>query len=518
MPIDPTIVTGLAPQAPSAAMIQAAEAQRAAQEKRREEAELRQILASAPDDETAIALLNRSGKVDYATKLRDQLDKHRQSVDQTYLNDLKKDEAETGLLVKVAQGVTNQSTLDAARQLFSSYSPEGQQLAQQLPQTWDDTAAERMQQFVQMGLTAEQHSKAQQDSYDKLMSGDWDRGTAELLATADTPDEAQGVLAMLQARKAPKAILDRFAPLVQQWSPETRQHVADMALSEKDRRDLAEKAAERQAQAASRAANDQRMAATAAETARHNRAMEARPVGGAAGAGASGTDAKAIADAIAKGDQPPTLTGLYRFAAPVRAELARQGYDLTRATEDWNATSKYLSTLNGAQQTRLRQAINFTQESVPLIRQLVTEWDSAGLPLLSKTNLEAAASGAYGQTQQSLARRLKGQIADLTSELGTVYKGGNSSTDESLRLAAENLQADWSKKAALDALTQIEKNLQFRANSIKNVGPVGGREQNPYAPESTTSGGGAIAEGTERPVPGHPGVVAVYRGGRWIVK
>jgi hypothetical protein len=178
------------------------------------------------------------------------------------------------------------------------------------------------------------------------------------------------------------------------------------------------------------------------------------------------------------------MKGLYRFTGPVRAELARQGYNLTKATEDWNSTSKYLATLNGAQQTRLRQAVEFTRESLPLVQGLVTEWDSAGLPLLSKANLDAAASGAYGAKQQSLAVRLKGQIADLTSELGTVYKGGNSSTDESLKLAAQNLQGNWSKQAALDALKQIDTNLTIRANSIKNTGPVA-NTGNPYAPQTT---------------------------------
>jgi hypothetical protein len=220
----------------------------------------------------------------------------------------------------------------------------------------------------------------------------------------------------------------------------------------------------------------------------HKRFKEAGTVvrvstGGAAAAGGA-SDAKTIAQAIISGDQPPDMKGLYRFTGPVRAELARQGYNLTKATEDWNSTSKYLATLNGAQQTRLRQAVEFTRESLPLVQGLVTEWDSAGLPLLSKANLDAAASGAYGAKQQSLAVRLKGQIADLTSELGTVYKGGNSSTDESLKLAAQNLQGNWSKQAALDALKQIDTNLTIRANSIKNTGPVA-NTGNPYAPQTT---------------------------------
>ena len=40
----------------------------------------------------------------------------------------------------------------------------------------------------------------------------------------------------------------------------------------------------------------------------------------------------------------------------IMAEAHRQHFDIAKANEDWTATQKYLGTLNGAQQTRLRQA------------------------------------------------------------------------------------------------------------------------------------------------------------------
>jgi hypothetical protein len=206
----------------------------------------------------------------------------------------------------------------------------------------------------------------------------------------------------------------------------------------------------------------------------------------AASGGATGDDAKTIAQAIVEGKQPPTLTGLYRFAAPVRAELARQGYDLTTATEDWNSVTKYLSTLNGAQQTRLRQAVTFANDSLNIIEDLNGKWNGGRFPLLNKANLAAAKQGVYGQDVQSVATQLEAQINDLVSELGTVYKGGNASTDESLRLAASNLKADWSKKTLDDAIKLVRKNLTIRTNSIRNT-EVAGSANNQYAPK--TSGG-----------------------------
>jgi hypothetical protein len=192
-------------------------------------------------------------------------------------------------------------------------------------------------------------------------------------------------------------------------------------------------------------------------------------------------DVKLSVQGMKAGTLPPQLPGrASKDYTAIMAEANRQGFDLAKANEDWVATQKHLSTMNGQQQERLRQAISFTKESLPLVRQLITQWDSAGYPVLSKAALDAAAAGAGTKEQQSLAVRLKGQIADLTSELGTVYKGGNSSTDESLKLAGENLSGSWSKQAALDAIDQIDKNIGFRENSMRNSRAVTSGGDNPY--------------------------------------
>lgn len=199
----------------------------------------------------------------------------------------------------------------------------------------------------------------------------------------------------------------------------------------------------------------------------------------------TGNDVKDIAGAIMNGDQPPTLTGLYRNAGPVRAELARNGFPLAQAEGDWKATQKHLATLNGAQQERLRQAITFTSDSTNIIDKLYDEWkqvgSASGIKLFNKASL-ATAKQLPGKAGE-VATALEAQINDLTSELGTVYKGGNSSTDESLKLASSNLSADWNEQTFKRALGLIRTNLQLRANSIKHSSIAGASESNPYAPK-----------------------------------
>lgn len=204
-----------------------------------------------------------------------------------------------------------------------------------------------------------------------------------------------------------------------------------------------------------------------------NNPLNNTKIKGATSGAESDGNAKAIAGAIISGDQPPDVKGLYKYSGAVRAELAKQGFDLSTANEDWTATQKHLASLNGPQQLRLRQAVDFASSSLDLVDSLATEWKGGQFPLLNAANLKLAKEGAYGQKAASLATRLGASVADLTSELATVYKGGNSSTDETLRLAAQNLNESWSTDTIKDGTDQIRKTLTYRKNSLKSVGVAG---------------------------------------------
>jgi hypothetical protein len=190
-----------------------------------------------------------------------------------------------------------------------------------------------------------------------------------------------------------------------------------------------------------------------------------------------------VADGIVEGALPPDLTSMYRDKIKIEAALQRKGFNLSLATSDWKAIQKHLSTLNGAQQERLRQAISFTGDSLDQIDSLYKEWKQVAgnsqFRILNKANLKIAKE--RGGRAGEVATNLEAQINDLISELGTVYKGGNASTDESLRLAAENLKADWNEQTFNRAIQQIHTNLKIRTNSIVNSQPAGLNNPNtPY--------------------------------------
>ena len=208
----------------------------------------------------------------------------------------------------------------------------------------------------------------------------------------------------------------------------------------------------------------------------------------AGGGGEKQDDVKLAVTAMKEGMAPPLLPGraTKEYLATI-AEAKRQGFDLASANMDWLATSKHLATLNGAQQTRLRQAVDTASHSLDVIEDLAKQWQGGKFPLLNKGQLAAAKAGALGPKAQSIATRLEAQISDVTSELGNVYMGGNSPTDHALSLAAKNLSADWTQSQLIDAIDLSRKNLKIRSNSMVNVGVAGASEDNPYAPPAAAA-------------------------------
>lgn len=205
-------------------------------------------------------------------------------------------------------------------------------------------------------------------------------------------------------------------------------------------------------------------------------------------AGGSGSPVEDIAQAIVDGLQPPETTGLYRYGAGVRAALAKKGYNMVAAQRDWRAVQRYMSTIEGPQQVRMRQAVDNAYHSLDVIEDLANQWKGGRFPALNRARVAAAKQGALGPDAQKIATALDAQIADVTSELANVYMGGNSPTDHAMDLARKNLAADWSQGQLLTLINQARTNLKIRQNSIANAGPIGISENSPYVP-TTPSGG-----------------------------
>jgi hypothetical protein len=191
-------------------------------------------------------------------------------------------------------------------------------------------------------------------------------------------------------------------------------------------------------------------------------------------------DATAIGDAIIAGEQPPDTRGLYRAGPKVRAYLAKKGFNLATAFTDWQATQKHVASLNNAQQTRLNQSINALPDLLDSVDAIASKWKGGKFPTLNKANLALAKGGAYGPEVASVANQLETQIADVVSDLGNVYMGGNSPTDHALGLAGKSLSAEWDEKVLHDMVKLAKSNVLIRRNSINTTGVAGASAGNPY--------------------------------------
>ncbi|HEX5470853.1 MAG TPA: hypothetical protein VFW73_03150 [Lacipirellulaceae bacterium] len=219
------------------------------------------------------------------------------------------------------------------------------------------------------------------------------------------------------------------------------------------------------------------------ETKRFNARMKATG-GGRGGSRAQDIDAAGeVAQGIQNGTQPPTLNGMYHLGAYVRADLARNGYNLAQATRDWNATNAHLRTLNGAQMTRMMTALNSLDQMIPQLREAYDKWQATGLPGGYKDyNKVALIAAAHGSGPSSgVAQNLLTLINDTASEMSYVYMGGNSPTDHALNLAESNLKGNWNAKTFDSSLELLQKNLQIRRNSIMTSPVIGISQNSPYA-------------------------------------
>lgn len=202
----------------------------------------------------------------------------------------------------------------------------------------------------------------------------------------------------------------------------------------------------------------------------------------------SQSDPKAIAAAIIRGEREPETGSLGRpIGAAVDTELAKAGYNKAAAITDWKATQRHVATMNGPQQLRLNQAINSLPDMLDTVDTLAAKWKGGRFPLLNKASLALAKGGTYGRDAASIANQLDTQIADVTSDLGVVYMGGNSPTDHALGLAATGLKGEWDERVLHDMVNLARKNVTVRRNSVLNTGVSGASPNNPYAPPPATS-------------------------------
>ena len=184
-------------------------------------------------------------------------------------------------------------------------------------------------------------------------------------------------------------------------------------------------------------------------------------------------NAKDIAQAMCRGDYVPTIAGL-RGGTPaaVAATISRMmrddfeecaQFNFAEAQTDWNAMQAYMRGLNGGPQIRLRQAISFAYESLPLVEKWAEAWNPKRWRTYNEFRNAVAFEGLLGREAQMTAMALDMLLADMQTELAVVYRGGGTPTME---LARHNLQINMSKDVLMQNVEVLRDLLNVRARSV----------------------------------------------------
>jgi hypothetical protein len=320
-----------------------------------------------------------------------------------------------------------------------------------------------------------------------------------LAATGGDPKAAIGILKPGQKPEAPKGITNETELELAAADPNNPQNAAaKAALAARPAKPTTERAPT-ETELALKAAQGDKTAAAALRILKPNQG------GLTPGEGQKRADARTVAQGIkqfvdtGEGLSPSILVGsrLTEQGMALNAELQRMGVDTGKLTREWTATSAAIKSLNGASQVRLAQVINKASASLDKLDELNQQWsDNAsrwGIKVLNHASLKAAQNGLYGSEAASVAQRLEGQIADVTSELGQGIMGGNSPTDHALSLASTNLSSDWTQKVLADSIKQVRYNLNLaqsaRNEMLSQVGVQGTQFETPAAGASKPPAG-----------------------------
>lgn len=206
--------------------------------------------------------------------------------------------------------------------------------------------------------------------------------------------------------------------------------------------------------------------------------------------GVSKDDVTSVSQAIINGDQPPEIKGLYKGGMAVKAELERQGFNLSKANQEWQAANRFTASSQGPQQLRVRQNIDALAQSLPHLQELVDKYNAGPYPALNSAMMAADYQGLTNPEASSLVKLIRQQISDVQAQTAGVIMGSGSPTDAAFQLAHDQLQTNWSKRDITAALDNMKLNLQYRVNALNNAVPDNNRyvKAPVIAPDAPNSG------------------------------
>jgi hypothetical protein len=207
-----------------------------------------------------------------------------------------------------------------------------------------------------------------------------------------------------------------------------------------------------------------------------------------------------LAAGIKKGDQPPTLTGLYGLSGPIRQKLEKDGFDLAGAQLQWQRAQKQIASLNGPQQVRFVGLANSVVNTIDEVRDLSEQMGNSGVPLLNKAKMEAYAQANGNSDKGQLTARYIAAVNTLKEEFANLANGGYAPTEAAWALANGQINGDFGVKQLGASLDEVQRLINYRLKAMPGLSTNGPGAPNAYLPQQ----GGANPGAAPPPQPGAP--------------
>lgn len=161
----------------------------------------------------------------------------------------------------------------------------------------------------------------------------------------------------------------------------------------------------------------------------------------------------------------------YRDRGAYTEALRKKGIDVGQADLNYYSMQREASALNGPTQTRLRQAISSTKETLPLLSKATEDLKASGINFTNMIDLKAKLNG-LSPDQKNKAVAYMTQLTTLQDELGVTLQSGGVPTDMAKQMAKDIFNPFYSADKMETAIQQVGLNMDIRQDVISNTSPI----------------------------------------------
>lgn len=230
---------------------------------------------------------------------------------------------------------------------------------------------------------------------------------------------------------------------------------------------------------------------------------------------------KDLSDGIVSGKTPPVLTGYgnSKIGPAVKADLARRGFDLTKASLEYESAHKQVLSLNGPQMVRYTGLAQSVVNTIDRVKELSVAMGNSGLTGFNAAKLATLINTAGNTEQGKIASQYLAAVNTLKEEFANLAQGGYAPTEAAWDLANKQINANFGVEQLPATLDEVQRLIRYRLDAIPNIHTLGPGAANPYvnggvAPQVGHGGEPAAAAPASgapaAPAPVAPGVTHIW--------